>query len=223
MSEEKYEMTFVQKLENYWYHYKWHTLLGAFSLIIILICMVQCTGRREPDAMIMYAGRYNVPDEYREQSIESIMKEDYNGDGEKVADVFQIIIPIDEIDGEYALKDRVAHTNNADFQRFYTEAVSGSTVIYLLHPLLYEQAKSMGVLCPLSEVLVSGVPEYAVDEYGIPVSELSAYHLTTLQFYPDDSIICIRRERGADSKVINSDDPDYYRNNVSFFNDLIEY
>ncbi|MBR3996223.1 MAG: hypothetical protein IKI97_13225 [Clostridia bacterium] len=223
MSEEKYEMTFTQKLENYWYHYKWHTLLGAFSLIIALVCIVQCTGRKEPDAMIMYAGRYNVPDEYREQPIDSVMKEDYNGDGEKKADVFQLIIPINEIDGEYELKDAVAQTNNAEFQRFYTEVASGSTVIYLLHPLFYEQAKSMGVLCPLSDVLEGDVPEYAVDEYGIPVSKLFAYRRTTLCHYPPDSIICIRRERGADSKIIAPDDPDYYRNNVRFFNDIIYY
>ena len=27
--------------ENYWYHYKWRTLIVAFFAIIIVVCMVQ--------------------------------------------------------------------------------------------------------------------------------------------------------------------------------------
>lgn len=218
----KERMTFIQKLENFWYHYKWHTLLGIFGLVIGLICIVQCAGQKEPDAMLMYAGRFKVPEEYRENSIETIMKKDYNNDGEKNADVFQIIIPIMETDGEFELEDKVAITNNEEFRRFYTELANGSSVIYLLHPYLYEQAKGMGVLCPLSEALTT-VPDFAIDDYGIPVSHLDAYEETTLNFYPDDCIICIRYERTRESDVMNADDPDYYRNNLAFFNDIIEY
>ena len=124
MSEEKTQMTFVQKLENYWYHYKWHTLFGIFMLIIFSVCITQCAGKTEPDAMVLYAGRLKnmiTPSEdYREPSFESIMREDYNGDGEKIAEVFQLIIPIAQIDGEYELDDKVAQTNNSEYQRFYT-------------------------------------------------------------------------------------------------------
>lgn len=216
------KMTFIQKLENFWYYYKWHTLLGIFGLIICLVCVVQCAGRTEPDAMIMYAGRFKVPDEYRENSIETIMKEDYNNDGEKNADVFQLIIPITETDGEFELEDKVAITNNEEFKRFYTELASGSSVIYLLHPYLYEQAKGMGVLCPLSEAL-SEVPDFAIDDYGVPVKELDAYKNTTLNFFPEDCIICIRYCRTKESNFMNADDPDYYNNNFKFFNDIIGY
>ena len=47
--------------------------------------------------------------------------------------------------------------------------------------------------------------------------------MTNLRYYPEDSIICIRRERTKDSGSMNPDDADYYANNVEFFRDVIEY
>lgn len=217
----KSNMTFVQKLENYWYHYKWHTIIGAFFLAVAVVCTVQCAQRSEADAMIMYAGNYKVAEEYRENSLESIMKEDYNGDGKKRADVFQLIIPITETQNGFELDDPIAQTNNTEFQRLYTEVANGTSVIYILHPLLYEQVKSMDVLRPLSEIFEK-VPEYAVDEYGVPISELVSYMRTTLRFYPENSIVCIRRRR-TKGDVMQADNNDYYENNVKFFKDIIEY
>ncbi len=227
MSENKTQMTFIQKLENYWYHYKWHTLLGIFVLILGVICITQCAGKSEPDAMVMYAGRIKnmlIPSkDSRDKSLEDdVLAEDYNGDGEKKVEVFQLIIPITNIDGEYEYDDEVALTNNSERQRMYTEVTTGNSVVYLLHPFLYEEVKSMGVLRPLSEVLEK-VPEYAVDECGIPISELIAYRTTNLRYYPEDCILCIRYERTGDSNAVNQDDADFYVNNVEFFKDIITY
>ena len=227
MSEEKTKMTFIQKLENYWYHYKWHTLLGAFALIIGIVCITQCAGRTEPDAMVMYAGRIKnmlIPEkDNRDKSLEDdVLSADYNGDGEKKIEVFQLIIPVTEIDGEFEYDDKVAQTNNSERQRMYTEVANGSCVVYMLHPFLYEEVKSMGVLRPLSEVL-DKVPEYAVDEYGIPISELIAYRTTNLRYYPENCILCIRYERKKGLGAMNPDDADFYKNNVSFFRDVVTY
>ena len=227
MSDNKVQMTFIQKLENFWYHYKWHALFGAFALILAIVCFVQCMGRTEPDAMVMYVGEIKnmlIPaEDNRDQSLEDdVMAEDYNGDGEKRVEVFQLIIPLVQIGGEYAYDDAVAQTNNSERQRMYTEVATGASVVYILHPYIYEEVKNMEVLRPLTDVL-DDVPEYAVDEYGVPISELIAYRMTNLRYYPEDSIICIRRERTKDSGSMNPDDADYYANNVEFFRDVIEY
>ncbi len=227
MSENKIKMTFIQKLENFWYHYKWHTILGAFLLVIVTVCTVQCVGRSEPDAMIMYAGRLKnmiIPQkDNREYTLEDdVMSEDYNGDGKKKVEIFQLIIPISNIDGVFDYDDKVAQTNNSERQRMYTEVATGTSVVYLLHPFLYEEIKDMGVLRPLSEV-TDRVPDYAVDEYGIPVSELIAYSRTNLRYFPEDCILCIRHERTRESNAINPDDHEFYQNNVKYFNDIIKY
>lgn len=227
MSENKIQMTFIQKLENFWYHYKWHTLFGIFAAVVAAVCISQCAGRSEPDAMVMYVGEIKnmlIPaQDSRDQSLEDdVMREDYNGDGEKKVEVFQLIIPVVEVGGEYDYDDAVAQTNNTERQRMYTEVATGVSVVYLLHPYIYEEIKSMGVLCPLEEVL-DDVPEYAIDEYGVPIKELIAYRTTNLRYYPEDCIVCIRRERTKDRNSVNPDDHEYYESNVNFFRDVINY
>lgn len=227
MEDNKTQMTFIQKIENYWYHYKWHTLFGIFAVILVAVCVVQCSSKTEPDAMIMYAGK--LPEQLtpskdsRDKTLEAdVLKEDYNKDGEKRIEVFQLILPIVEIDGNFDHADKVAQTNLSERQRMHTEVANGTSVIYMLHPLLYEEVKAMGVLRPLSEVL-DEVPEYAMDEYGIPISELHAYKRTNLRYYQKDTIICIRKERTSGAGMIRADDPEFYANNVSFFKDLMNF
>ena len=31
-----------EKLQNFWYHYKWHSLVAVFLVIAILICSLMC-------------------------------------------------------------------------------------------------------------------------------------------------------------------------------------
>ena len=226
MSEEKTKMTFIQKLDNYWYHYKWHTILGVFAMIIVIICTSQCVGKKKPDVMMLYAGTMkeviNPAKDHRDTSFESIMREDYNGDGEKKVDVIQIIIPIANIDGVTDYDDKVALTNDAERKNLEVQVTTGDAVIYLLHPHIYNDIKAKGILLPLSEIF-DEVPEEAMDEHGIPVSELYAYKSTTLHSFRDNNILCIRRERTEDSNSVKPDDHEFYMNNLEFFKDLVEY
>ena len=44
------------KLENFWYHYKWHTIAAIFALFVIIVCTVQCASNTKYDIQILYAG-----------------------------------------------------------------------------------------------------------------------------------------------------------------------
>ena len=218
MSEQN-EMTFVQKLENFWYHYKWQTIIGVFFLVTITVCTVQCARNSDADVMIMYAGNYAVADSYREGSLENLMSEDYNGDGEKRCDVFQLVLNIVERGGEYEYYDAVGQ--NEELQRLEIEFYSGQSVIYVLHPFIYEQYKN--VMADLSDVL-ENVPEDAMyDSKALKISSLDAYANTTLGFYPGECVICIRNMRKEDNLITKADKPEYYSANVRFMNELVSY
>ena len=45
-------------IENYWYHYKWPTVIVLFFAIVILVCTLQMCGRESTDITIVYAGSY---------------------------------------------------------------------------------------------------------------------------------------------------------------------
>ena len=52
--------SFSKWLDNYWYHYKWHTIAVVFVLIVVTVCVVQMSNRTSFDAVITYAGSKNV-------------------------------------------------------------------------------------------------------------------------------------------------------------------
>ena len=57
---ESYDTTvtggFSKKAENFWYHYKWHTIVAIFVLIVTIICTVQMCSRTDYDVYVLYAG-----------------------------------------------------------------------------------------------------------------------------------------------------------------------
>lgn len=38
--------TFINKWDNYWYYYKYHTLAGIFVLVVIVLIAIACTSRK---------------------------------------------------------------------------------------------------------------------------------------------------------------------------------
>ncbi len=81
---EKIPLTFSEKLKNFWYHYKVHTVLSLFAALAIAICISQCATRPDYDAQILLytrnyftANQVEVLTDYMEQFFA-----DTNGDGE---------------------------------------------------------------------------------------------------------------------------------------------
>lgn len=54
------KQSFSKWLDNYWYHYKWHTIAVVFVIIVAIVCTVQLVNRNEYDAVIAYAGSKDV-------------------------------------------------------------------------------------------------------------------------------------------------------------------
>lgn len=47
-------------LENFWYHYKWHTLIALFLVVAFTVCTVQMCQRKSYDIYILYAGDFDI-------------------------------------------------------------------------------------------------------------------------------------------------------------------
>ena len=54
------KQSFAKWLDNYWYHYKWHTIAVVFVIIVAIVCTVQLVNRTDYDAVIAYAGSKDV-------------------------------------------------------------------------------------------------------------------------------------------------------------------
>ena len=83
---------FLAWLENFWYHYKWHTIIGAFFLTVILVCTVQCATKESTDMTVSFCANAALGDAEREavtKILGDICPEDVDGDGKKTVTLNQ--------------------------------------------------------------------------------------------------------------------------------------
>ena len=49
-----------EKIQNFWYHYKWHTLIALLLVAVIIVCSLQFCAKESYDAYILYAGGKSI-------------------------------------------------------------------------------------------------------------------------------------------------------------------
>lgn len=82
--EEYKPRTFKEKLDNFWFHYKWHTIAILLALVVLCTGVSQCAGRTNYDMEIVYFAFKPIQDERVEKIAEYFedITSDINGDGE---------------------------------------------------------------------------------------------------------------------------------------------
>ncbi len=210
--------TFLQWVDNTWYHYKVPIVLGFVALVIVVTCSVQFLLKKDADVFFYYVGDSSCSVKAIENfraDMADIMTKDYNGDGKKTVDYKEDVFVMYSIDDEQNSGSYVFNQNDQMniVQRFNMELGVGECVIYIMEPNLYKANKSY--IEPLENVL-GYVPEFALDEKGIVISDLTAYYKTSLNEFNKDYILCVRRER-------KNDDKEYYKANADFFKTLVEF
>lgn len=75
--------TFREKMQNYWYHFKWHTIAAVFSAVVITVMVAQCAKREKYD-FITVLFTYTPVMDSQTQEIEEYLEQfakDIDGDG----------------------------------------------------------------------------------------------------------------------------------------------
>lgn len=226
----KSENPFLKWLDNYWYHYKWPTLIVSFFVIVLLICTLQTCNKKNEDISIIYAGPLQMSNE-EHSNVESVMNyiipEDFNGDGEKNSalithqiysrEQIEAIIAQTDAAGNPGYVDRAYNSKNNE--NFYDYIKTGDSSVCLLDPSIYEQVKSGGRLMKLSDAL-GYLPEGADDEYGVTLSKLGVYEeYGALRVLPEDTVVCIL----LPTLVGNSSKPELYARDKDMLRAIIEF
>ena len=83
--------TLKEKIQNFWYHYKWHSVAALVVVLVVVVCVLQFCQREEYDAYILYAGSYNIGRTAEDGDVPEIVDitsslkkiaEDFDGNGE---------------------------------------------------------------------------------------------------------------------------------------------
>lgn len=194
----------IKWLDNYWYHYKWVTIVAIFLVLVIGIGIFQMCTKEDYDIDVLYTGPAILnADQKRDlaAAFASVMSDDYNDDGEKTVMINDItVLSDDQLEEKkaeaaaesdwvyYDYKNRENAINNVT-----TLITTGETVICLMDDYMYQKYKSQNAFLPLSDLFES-VPEYALDEYSVYLSDTPfGKYFSACMALPADTLLCIRR------------------------------
>lgn len=218
-------------LENYWYHYKWVTLIVAAFAAILIFCVTNVGSGIEDDIHILYSGPEVLTDtqiERMEQAFADVLKEDHNGDGKKTVGIASVTIMSDE-QLEKAQEEAKAQGQTVIYDpNLRTQALTqvkslmstGAVIICLLDPFVYESCEE-GTFITLEAVL-GQKPEDSYDDYSIKFSKTSlskAYDCFSV--LSDETLLCIRNDI-----VITTNNELFQKEYVwhkTYFEDLIRF
>ena len=216
---------FLAWFDNFWYHYKWHSIVALFLVFTIVICTFQMCTKDNPDAYVMYAGNTVISKTNGEGGISphqiatsSLKKhaEDYNGDGEiYLAFNSLYILNEDEIkeiedEGDYDIDRTYIQSNHNELTQMLSY---GDYFVFILSTDLYREFSASSEL-PLFSPLASYASSDSLSYLAPDAVYLSSTKLGSEPVFsdlPSDTVVCfrIRSEvalfKGNDAQYQNSE------------------
>ena len=226
-----------ERIENFWYHYKWHSIVAVIAVIAVTVCSLQMCTRKSYDIYITYAGYYQIErtgsggsSPYSE-AVKSLSRicEDYNGDGE-VAVSLQTLFVVNEeekaalLDGKnnYEINEALV---KEDGDTLRSALIFGEHYVCFLSERLFKEYDrefngelfiSLSELAPEGAVLADG-------ERAVYLSSLNAARLPVLASLPADTVICVRKLSEVSQTFGKAENEKNYSRGVEFMKKLFSY
>lgn len=237
-NEIKRPTTFLKWIENFWYHYKWHTIIGAFFLIVAIVLTVQILDKEKYDISVIYSGPVQLDGgqlEKMSEAFSELMTEDSNGDGKMNAVTYgeYLLSPEQQKKLEQEAHDKSVETNESWVFIYTSEqrstalssvnmlVTTGEAVICLMDKYNYDILLENGAFATLEDVL-GYKPENARDDYSVYLKEtdFGKYFKTAFEPLPEDTILCIRKKATVG---VSRDFDDVYEANIDIYRKVLEF
>ena len=198
---------FLSWLDNFWYHYKWHTIVTVFIVLILGISTAQACNSEKSDIIFTYAGPkefITAPEEKLaiNSSLSDISKKIYGEKSNASINTFLVYSKeqIEEIESELDENGKQKYVidtafNTNEMNSFNEFSKSGASFILLLDPSVYQgfiaQNGEAERLIELSAIYGS-TPEGAIDKYSVRLGDTKIYQtVPELQVLPADTVVCL--------------------------------
>jgi hypothetical protein len=197
-------LTVKQKAQNFWYHYKWHTLAALFALFVGILIVSSKVTTPEPDVLLYYGGpAYFSEDAVQavEDAFATVMAEDKNGDGKKVTQlIVTTVLSGDQIatkvmdakeEGELLFMGDLS-VADAEYKQ---EILYGLGIVCLIDRAHFEESKDR--FAKLEDVLGEiALPEKTFsDGKGVYLADTAfGRYFEVFAGLPKDTVLCIKKQ-----------------------------
>lgn len=209
---------FTEWLANYWYHYKWPTIISFFVAITVIICLVQCSNVQKNDSLVLYAGNYDMT--YGEvQGVKDALEEvvgDYNEDGEREVELVNLFImspdEIAEFNRTHKEDKLQVNTNllSTNWESFQNEILSGEASVCILSGYCFDYVAEADGFSDL------------YDAYYLNDTNFGRY-FSAMQIFPSDTVICLRRISTMQSIFRKNQTERDYADQVDFYERILNF
>lgn len=229
----------LSKLDNFWYHYKWHTIVACFLIVTITILSLQTCTKTSYDLHVIYAGPKEISrsssdggSEYVEMtnSLGRVVG-DFDGDGDTNVNLLNLFVVNEEEKAEL-LKDKPQYEINEalvieDTNTLKTTIVYGEHYLCFLSERLFKEYESTfnGVIFEsLDGFSQNGEIEYASEgKTGVYLCSLAIKELPVLENLPEDTVICVRALSEVSSAFGKAENEENHRRAVEAIKNIFNY
>ena len=195
--------TLKEKIQNFIYHYKWHTLIALLLVIALVVCSLQFCSKEDYDAYILYAGSKNIGRTSKDGDVAEIatvisslkrITDDFNENGETTLNFTNYYYlsaderkDVDDLNEALLANDRNSISSVLEHSEYYLCFISKA---------VYEQYHKVGdeeLFISLDGYKTASPDIELYADNAILLSSTEAYKLPGLSSLPDDTMVCIRR------------------------------
>lgn len=172
-------------LENYWYHYKWATIISAFFITVAVICIVQIASKKDYNIYIRYVGD-SVITGTQYDDMTGALEKIVSGDKKDSVNFAQVAYISDE-DNPYK------NEKNAVARETLSSMLVQPYYIYIMDLTAYNDYKDSGVFAPLSSIFEEDVTDISYDEYALYLSKTEFLkNAPGMEWVEEDTVIVIK-------------------------------
>ena len=208
-------------LENYWYHYKWMTIIIVSSLIALAVCLAQCSKKEEYDMYALYAGNVYIGAEQSSQ-LQDAVNDHMSADRQKVC-INSFVYVSEEMKEEYEAggayyNEGINLQQKKDFFDFlYTAGFN----MLILDRELYSFIEKDEILLPVKDISLTAL-EISDDGYCIKLYETSLPDkYSVFASMPESTVLCFRKQVLMQD-LASKNNTDNYKYQLSVFKSMIE-
>lgn len=190
-------VTLQKRFENYWYYYKWHTIVGIAVIMLIILGLKSFSSSKEADMTIVY-----VSDKYADPSVsqnfqdslkENNLTADLNGDKTEYFYLDPMVVSFDGKNQDVAI-----------MQKLQVYMAAGSQSLMMVHKYILEDYD--GAFEDISDLCQDDENAFVSKDKTITgISVEGNKYLESLGINTDNLYLCLKQRTQKELKNKNRD------------------